>query len=163
MQPPQEIELHEHVGYAGSRSGIEDRPLLDQIRRRKRDDDVGISNEIVEDYPDDRIKQIRPPMPPNRNRDSLPNGFGSKQSETSQIFDYLKGWQSSFVGKVKEVMNSPAFGDGWSEPSRAGAGQTRPVSRMGASPRRASDLGMPRVGSNSGMSDTGTKNCPKAD
>lgn len=167
MRPLQEIELREHVGYAGSRSGIEDRPLIEQIRRRKRDDDADISNEIMGDYSDESIKpnmfQSRPPVPPNRNRDWLPSGSGTKQSESSQIFDYFKGWQSSFVGKVKEVMNSSAFGDGSLEPPRAAAGRVRPASSMSVTPRRQSDLGMPRVGSASSLNDAATKICPKAD
>lgn len=157
----QEIELHEHVSYAGDLPGPDERCFGDKVRRRKREGD---SEESMGDLPGTSAGSWpnpgRPPTVPGRSRECTENPIANEG--TSTLFDYVKGIPTAFIGRVKEVMNSPAFGtEEMSVPSLWRYGDGSQVGG-GMQAVRGSDSGLQRIGSTSSIS-SAAKACPKSD
>ncbi|GMH32559.1 hypothetical protein BSKO_00393 [Bryopsis sp. KO-2023] len=157
-KPRQEIELREHVGYAGSQSGVEDSLLPERVRRRKRDEGTGEVYGRGQEIPYGPADIGRPPAGPSRSKEFAPLGPSSAPNNgDGYFFGFFKGLSSSSQGeslfeKIKRVANSPAL-----------AAPAGGFSIAGSMTRPGSELGSIRQSSFSSVGSGAPKACPKTD
>lgn len=108
----QEIELHEHVGYAGSQSGVEQNIFTDRVRRRKREDETDESSRfgrVIAWGSRNIIGSVgRPPVTPIRTSDPL-SASAPKDQHSSMIGVIKNIIPGYMIEKVKTIANSPAL------------------------------------------------------
>lgn len=161
----QEIELREHVGYAGSQSGVEDSILPERVRRRRRDD--GDTDSEAKELTDGTGNPGRPPIAPGRIKDYSLLSSSAPSNSDGTLLGFFKGWSpngqgESFFEKIKRVANSPALAGPPGGTTMFGS-VSWPESASIFGMQRGSDNVVGRQGSFSSVGSGIPKACPKTD